>query len=375
MELKNMLRISMPHLITKNKKRFDLYFELLDMESRKNIVRDLKKGLSIKVPNFGNVTWKDLDEIEQGRVDYLLKAKATTTPLYRYDETSHEYKKTISARSVIANFLKLTGYDHDKLIQTSVEKPSIFQNTTYRLPSKGDLIDIDSSNLTAEEIFKGFFYTIVGRGILRDPEKKMIIRAIQMLCELFPNNTTYRDALKLADRKLNQSKQGYTSKEARDYSCITAPLPWDIAEKIRQWGMENIPDSDLINDGREPEVHVTVLYGLHGHDPYEIRPIINGFKPIKLILGEVSIFENEDQDVVKISVESPDLVRLNKIISDNFEFTKTHDKFSPHCTLAYVKPGHGKKYVGRKDFMGTEITINEILFSGNDYRETLFSFK
>jgi 2'-5' RNA ligase len=96
-----------------------------------------------------------------------------------------------------------------------------------------------------------------------------------------------------------------------------------------------------------------------------------GFGPIELTLGEISIFENEDQDVVKISVVSPDLVRLNKIISDNLDHTDTFT-YTPHVTLGYVKPGAGQKYVGRKDFAGTKVKIKEILFSGNDYRETVF---
>jgi hypothetical protein len=229
---------------------------------------------------------------------------------------------------------------------------------------------------------------------MREPQKDIIIKSIQMLSEMFPHNIFYKKALKKAKAiELHHSKRAsadpqtdvwnpsmnlrriinsYKQKIARDFSCITAPFPWDIAEKIRQWSVENIPDAELINDGREPDVHVTVLYGLYGHDPYEIRPIIDGFGPIELILGEISILKNDGQDVVKISVVSPDLIQLNKIISDNFEHTDSHPEYIPHCTLAYVKPGAGQKYVGRKDFAGTKIVINEILFSGNDYRETVF---
>lgn len=278
----------------------------------------------------------------------------------------------LKVRSVVSSFLNRTMEDHG-----TSDLPSIFTETIYRLPTKDELIDVDSHNLSAGEIVKGFFYTIVGRGILQQREKDTIIRAIEMLCRMFPHNTIYKDALKKALNdfaKKNSAPKIVNSflKMARDYSCITAPFPWKIADKIRQWGTENIPDADLINDGREPDVHVTVKYGIHDHDPYEIRPVVAGFGPIELTLGEVSIFENGDQDVVKISVVSPDLVKLNKIISDKFEHTDTHPEYIPHCTLAYVKPGAGQKYVGRKDFMGTKIKVDEILFSGNDYRETVF---
>jgi 2'-5' RNA ligase len=164
-------------------------------------------------------------------------------------------------------------------------------------------------------------------------------------------------------------------KISRDFSCITCPFPWDIANEIRDWEQKNIPVEDLINDGYEKDIHVTVKYGLHNHDPYEIRPIIRNFKPIHIILGEISIFENEGQDVVKISVDSPDLVKLNKIICESFDHTNTYSEYVPHCTLAYVKSGLGKKYKDRPDFLSKEIILKEILFSGNDYRETSFYLK
>lgn len=162
-------------------------------------------------------------------------------------------------------------------------------------------------------------------------------------------------------------------KISRDFSCITCPFPWDIANEIREWEQKNIPVEDLINDGYEKDIHVTVKYGLHDHDPYEIRPFISNFKPIHIILGKISIFENEGQDVVKISVDSSDLVKLNKIICESFDHTDTHHMYIPHCTLAYVKSGMGKKYKDRSDFLGREIILKEVLFSGNDYRETIFN--
>jgi len=160
---------------------------------------------------------------------------------------------------------------------------------------------------------------------------------------------------------------------SRDFSCILAPFPWKIAEEIRTWSQNNILEQDLTDDGLESHVHVTVKYGLHNHDPYEIRPIIRDFGPIKLTLGKISLFENDEHDVVKISIQSNGLIKLNKLIASKFENTETHPQYIPHCTLAYVKSGMGKKYAGRTDFSGKEVIIKEIIFSGNDYRETIFS--
>jgi 2'-5' RNA ligase len=146
-----------------------------------------------------------------------------------------------------------------------------------------------------------------------------------------------------------------------------------MAEKIRQWGLKNIPDEELIGDGRETSIHVTLKYGLLNHDPFELRPLLENFGPIEATLGNISIFENEKEDVIKIEVESPRLIQLHNIINKNFENIETHSTFIPHCTIGYVQPGMGKKYADNTDFAGMKVILKEAEFSGNDYRETTFS--
>ena len=163
------------------------------------------------------------------------------------------------------------------------------------------------------------------------------------------------------------------AKQAHDFSCVLCPLPWKITEEIKQWSKNNIPDSDLTGKGREESIHVTIKYGIHGHDPFELRPLLQNYGPIKIVLGKISIFKNENEDVVKIGVVSPDLVQLNSTISVQFENTDTHPEYVPHITLAYVKPGIGKKYEGNNTFEGKEVILNTAEFSGNDNRETSFS--
>ena len=58
-------------------------------------------------------------------------------------------------------------------------KPSIFQRTIYRIPTKDELIEVDSFNLSPDEIY-------VGRGIMRQKEKDTIIKSIELLNEMFP---------------------------------------------------------------------------------------------------------------------------------------------------------------------------------------------
>ena len=166
----------------------------------------------------------------------------------------------------------------------------------------------------------------------------------------------------------------FLNRMAYDYSCVVAPLPDDVSEEIRSWGVKCIPEFDLGDDGREDNIHVTVKYGLHTVDPFAVRDYLMQQKPIKAILGKTSIFESDSHDVVKLDVHSPQLHALNKTIADNFAVTDTYPEYIPHVTIAYVKPGLGIKYDGRDYFDGREVILNSVVFSGKDNRETLLNF-
>jgi 2'-5' RNA ligase len=159
-----------------------------------------------------------------------------------------------------------------------------------------------------------------------------------------------------------------------DYSSVQCNFPLDIADKIYEWGMKNIPTSELAANGREGNIHVTVKYGLHQHDPFALRPFLIDRDHIEIILRDISFFESNDYDVVKINIESPGLIVFNKQLSDHFDHTDTHPDYNPHVTIAYVQKGKGKKYDGRQDFNGQKVILKDVLFSGNDNRETIIPF-
>lgn len=161
-------------------------------------------------------------------------------------------------------------------------------------------------------------------------------------------------------------------KDAYDFSSVQLQIPYIEAEKIRKWGIENIPDQLLASEGRENDIHVTIKYGIHIYDFTMVRNLFIHEKPIKIILDEINIFSNDEHDVIKIDIKSSDLDRLNHLIDDNFEVTDTHDKYLPHITIAYVLKPFGKEFKGRNDFLDKEIISDSIVFSGKDNRQTLF---
>ena len=83
----------------------------------------------------------------------------------------------------------------DTSTKTANNKPSFFKGTKYRLPTKDELIEINSCNLSLSELQQGLGYAIIGRGILRQQEKETLIESAEKLCNMFPDNKTYRKLL------------------------------------------------------------------------------------------------------------------------------------------------------------------------------------
>jgi len=152
------------------------------------------------------------------------------------------------------------------------------------------------------------------------------------------------------------------------FSSTQANLPKDLADEITAFG-RRIPDRDLAGDGRETTPHITLKYGLHGWDPKIAQEALAGEGPVKVKFGKTSVFQNDDADVVKVSISSPDLHRLNQKIADAHPNTETHPTYEPHATIAYVRPGQGRKYAGSNFLEGKTITLDRITFSGRDGKQ------
>ena len=112
--------------------------------------------------------------------------------------------------------------------------------------------------------------------------------------------------------------QSFLDKIAHDFSSAQAQIPDPIATGIRYFG-EMIPPAALADNGCEDDIHVTIKYGIHTHDFTELRNLFVGVKPLKAVLGKVTLFDtNDDFDVIKVDVKSPDLQKMNKLISNSF---------------------------------------------------------
>src|SRR5581483_6226868 len=172
----------------------------------------------------------------------------------------------------------------------------------------------------------------------------------------------------------------YVSKDAgpHSYSCVmleVGEVDQDVTNQIQDF-VNDIDDEDLAEDGREEQPHITVKYGLHTENAEEVRRIIEGFGPVRVTLGPVSLFTTEDTgedyEVLKIDVDGEDLMRLNELITSSLENTDKHPEYHPHLTLAYLKPGVSDKYTDWRGVEGTELVFDGVDFSEPEgSRETI----
>jgi 2'-5' RNA ligase len=164
--------------------------------------------------------------------------------------------------------------------------------------------------------------------------------------------------------KLRQLLLKYKAQHAS--SCVLVPVTGALREKVLGLA-KSVPADLLAGDGRETDPHITLLAGIErsGVDP--VANLLSEFnRPVSFVLGAVSVFENDDHDVLKVEVKSLDLHTLHHFLRSHLPNTQTHQHYSPHCTLAYVRKGEGRRlaaYMDRVDLVGR---ADEVIFSDTD---------
>lgn len=158
-----------------------------------------------------------------------------------------------------------------------------------------------------------------------------------------------------------------------DYSSCHIELPKSLATEVVRWGQKNIGDNDIYvtqrdpTFGREDEMHITILYGIHSESSESVRKILEDSGPIRVELGKIQLFTNPFKfDVVVIDVQSDDLVRMHEKLQKSIKHTSKYPVYKPHVTIAYVKKGKGWKHHGVNIWDGTEFTADYAIFSSKD---------
>lgn len=160
-------------------------------------------------------------------------------------------------------------------------------------------------------------------------------------------------------------------KSKYDFSSTQVDLPEDLAAMVKEMGAL-IPEADLHENGREGNPHITIKYGLHTQVAADVEEVLADVGPLRATLGVTDYFIGDEFDVVYVSVESADLRKLNRKISDALDHTDTTTGYTPHVTIAYVKSGKGESYAGDAFLQGVDVTFDEVVFSRKSSRKARF---
>lgn len=156
-----------------------------------------------------------------------------------------------------------------------------------------------------------------------------------------------------------------------DYGCLMGyPFTTEDKRIIASFIKQNIPETVLVEEGHETDSHVTVLYGFHLDIPvkeiYKASKYFMDGEQLSLSLGNISRFENEAYDVIKVDIESDDLVAFNAFLREEFEnrVDVTFPIYHPHITLAYVQKGACRDLDGKKiDLKNNEFYFDDLIYS------------
>jgi hypothetical protein len=147
--------------------------------------------------------------------------------------------------------------------------------------------------------------------------------------------------IKLTDLLKENSSSTY------DYGCVMLYFIFPEINKIH----DTINPSHLYTEdgdstyGIEDEPHTTLLYGLHKEVSLnDVSGVLDKYTYHTCKIHNPSLFENEKYDVLKFDVIGDNLHETNADLKE-FPFTSNYPNYHPHLTVAYLKPGMGKKYV------------------------------
>jgi hypothetical protein len=158
------------------------------------------------------------------------------------------------------------------------------------------------------------------------------------------------------------------------YSFSSVQFKYDneIAGEVLRFSSILLKEDDLYYDedggsGRENDIHTTILYGIISPSSNKVRPLLNKLTPFEVELGDISFFEQEECDVMKIEVHSSYLHYINALLKENIDYQTNYPEYIPHCTIAYLKKGVKERLnFDKRYFNGMKQDVFSVEFSSKD---------
>lgn len=135
----------------------------------------------------------------------------------------------------------------------------------------------------------------------------------------------------------------------------------ELQKKIKKEELYLGDDNDY---GIEKESHVTLAPCLDlDIDLKELKLLLLPLKEYKCILNNISIFENDEYEVLKADVKCPNMDKTYNKIKEKFKLHSEYKEYHPHMTIAYMKKGLGNKYTEKLLNKIEELTPTNFNFS------------
>lgn len=143
-----------------------------------------------------------------------------------------------------------------------------------------------------------------------------------------------------------------TATTTYDFGCLMVNLHVPTWEAL----VGRIPEEELYQPGsrkfgRVSEPHCTILFGFHDYPglgaelmrtlPVQLPALT---APDGLYATGCDFFANPKYDVLKLTMKSVELTRLNAWCKGRYAYTSDFPDYEAHATLAYCQPGAGAKY-------------------------------
>jgi 2'-5' RNA ligase len=150
-----------------------------------------------------------------------------------------------------------------------------------------------------------------------------------------------------------------------DYGCAMLYFDFPLMNKIH----DAIDPQDIYTEegdrsfGLEDEPHTTLLFGLHEEVSEEdVKNVLDKFTFNTCTLHNVSTFDNPQYDVLKFDVKGDNLHEANSELKQ-YPYTSNFPDYHPHATIAYLKPGTGKRYIEMLKGQEFELTPTHAIYS------------
>jgi 2'-5' RNA ligase len=161
------------------------------------------------------------------------------------------------------------------------------------------------------------------------------------------------------------------------YCSLIVKLPPQVSKFITDWSSEHVLEDHLGPSGRELDPHITVKYGFtDGSEEtvQKIRALLGRHGPIQIRLRDLAFFARENKNGIPlyISVDSPELVDLNRSITELFDAVDSYPEYIPHVTIAYLSsPEIARTYASEGNpFANVSCVIEEAVWSDKNKTTT-----